>query len=111
MKGMIFTDFLSMVEARFGLDVVDRMIEDSRVPRAGAYASTGTYALARALRAAGWRRPIVALTAHAMSDEAARCLAAGCDAYARKPIKRDALLSVCQHALARAARPAPQSRP
>lgn len=43
MKGMIFTEFLSMVESRFGLDVVDRMIEESRVPREGAYASTGTY--------------------------------------------------------------------
>jgi signal transduction histidine kinase len=66
------------------------------------------YALARALRAAGWRRPIIALTAHAMSDDSNKCLAAGCDAYASKPINRDALLDICRKALARAGRPAPQ---
>lgn len=43
MKGMVFTEFLSMVETRFGLEVVDRMIETAGVPRSGAYAATGTY--------------------------------------------------------------------
>lgn len=43
MKGLVFTEFLSMVESRFGLEVVDSMIERSGVPRSGAYAATGTY--------------------------------------------------------------------
>ena len=43
MKGIVFTEFLAMVEARSGFDVVDSMIERSGVPNKGAYAATGTY--------------------------------------------------------------------
>lgn len=43
MKGMIFTEFLEMVESRFGADTVDAMIDGSGVARAGVYAATGTY--------------------------------------------------------------------
>jgi CheY-like chemotaxis protein len=48
-------------------------------------------ALARQLRAQGWKRPIVALTARA--DPSAESLArqAGCDAFLRKPIGGAAL--------------------
>jgi signal transduction histidine kinase len=58
------------------------------------------YTLASMLRAKGWKGPIVALTAHAMSGDAERCLAAGCDAYAAKPISRKGLVTVCHGALA-----------
>lgn len=43
MKGLIFTEFLEMVEAKFGLAVVDSIIEDSELPSAGIYTSVGTY--------------------------------------------------------------------
>jgi CheY-like chemotaxis protein len=57
------------------------------------------YAAARQLRAADYRGPIVALTAHAMHDDAQRCLDAGCDDYATKPIRRETLLAlVARHA-------------
>ncbi|MBI1191327.1 MAG: PAS domain-containing protein [Tepidisphaera sp.] len=60
------------------------------------------YSLARTLRARGWTRSIVALTAHAMQGDEARCLEAGCDAYASKPIDKHRLLEVCLGAFMKA---------
>lgn len=63
MKGMVFTEFLDMVEATWSLDMVDRIIEDARVPSGGAYTAVGTYpheemiALVTALAAATGRPP------------------------------------------------------
>jgi PAS domain S-box-containing protein len=54
------------------------------------------YTLARWLRAGGYNGPIVALTANAMAGDDQKCLDAGCDAYASKPIDRDRLVEVCR---------------
>ncbi|MDH3716479.1 MAG: heme NO-binding domain-containing protein [Planctomycetota bacterium] len=43
MKGIIFTEFLEMVEDRFGLEMVDRIIEQSDLESSGAYTAVGTY--------------------------------------------------------------------
>jgi len=43
MKGMVFTNFLDMVEEKFGIDTVDAIIAESAVPSGGAYTSVGTY--------------------------------------------------------------------
>ena len=43
MKGMIFTEFMEMVEATWSLDMVDTLIARSNISSAGAYTSVGTY--------------------------------------------------------------------
>ncbi len=43
MKGVVFTEFLKMVEEAHGLDMVDTIIEKSDLPSGGAYTAVGTY--------------------------------------------------------------------
>jgi len=50
------------------------------------------------------RTPIVALTAHALQEEADRCLAAGADVHLPKPVKKSALFAVIRQLIADAAR-------
>ncbi|MEO8000011.1 MAG: response regulator, partial [Gemmatimonadaceae bacterium] len=57
------------------------------------------YTLVKALRARASSIPIIALTAHAMAEDRTKCLAAGCNEYATKPINRADLLDACARLL------------
>jgi len=54
------------------------------------------YTAAARLRADKYPNTIIALTAHAMTGDRARCLQSGCDDYATKPIDRKALLALLE---------------
>lgn len=43
MKGLVFTEFLEMVESKYSADLVDQILEDSDLPSGGIYTSVGTY--------------------------------------------------------------------
>ena len=49
MKGIVFTEFLELVETTFGLETVEEIIEKSDLPSQGAYTSIGTYAFSEML--------------------------------------------------------------
>ena len=43
MKGIVFTEFMELVEQQFGMDTLDDIIEAANLPNDGAYTATGTY--------------------------------------------------------------------
>jgi len=50
MKGIVFTEFLDLVEDKFGLETVDEIIEKSDLKTDGVYTSIGTYAFSDMLQ-------------------------------------------------------------
>lgn len=49
MKGIVFTEFLELVESKFGLETVNEIIEKSELKSNGAYTAIGTYDFAEML--------------------------------------------------------------
>lgn len=50
MKGIVFTEFLDLVEDKFGLEIVDNIIENSDLESNGVYTSIGTYKFSEMLQ-------------------------------------------------------------
>jgi hypothetical protein len=50
MKGIVFTEFLDLVEDKFGLETVDEIIEKSDLKSEGVYTSIGTYEFSEMLQ-------------------------------------------------------------
>jgi len=43
MKGIVFTEFLDMVEDKFGYDLVDKLLTETELESGGIYTAVGTY--------------------------------------------------------------------
>jgi len=72
----------------------DLILMDMQMPIKDGYETT------KEIRAAGYTRPIVALTANVLTEQRRRAIESGCDDMIEKPIERHRFLSVCREWIA-----------
>jgi signal transduction histidine kinase/DNA-binding response OmpR family regulator len=77
----------------------DVILMDMQMPVMDGYTATSK------LRAEGYQGVIVALTAHALTEDRERCLRVGCDEYAAKPVDMPALLALMERLCGRSTAP------
>ncbi|MCG8356945.1 MAG: heme NO-binding domain-containing protein [Kiloniellales bacterium] len=53
MKGVVFTEFMNLVDAKFSPAVTEAVVEKAELPNGGAYTAVGTYDVAEMVRLVG----------------------------------------------------------
>lgn len=84
---------------RASADDFDVVLMDVQMPGLDGLEAT------RRLRAQGYGRPIIALTAHALPEEIEKSMAAGCDMHVTKPISKADLIAAIERVLETGAKP------
>jgi len=79
-----------VLAARANGDDYDIILMDMQMPIMDGYTAT------QKLREAGVTAPVIALTAHAMKGDRAKCLKVGCTDYSTKPINRQEFLTLIE---------------
>ena len=75
----------------------DLILMDVQMPQMDGFEATA--AIRRAEPAGARRTPVIAMTAHAMTGDRERCLAAGMDGYVSKPIRSEHLIGEIERVL------------
>ncbi|MHC4989974.1 MAG: PAS domain S-box protein [Planctomycetota bacterium] len=81
---------LAIARMRDAQDEIDMVLMDMRMPIMDGYTAT------RTARHNGFRKPIIAITAHSLAQDRQRCIEAGCDEHLTKPVDARRLVEVCR---------------
>jgi len=82
---------------KFMKNTYDLVLMDIQMPAMDGYDATRTIRKFEKEQRRNIKTPVIALTAHATTDERQKCLNAGCDGHITKPVKKSKLLDAIEN--------------